>query len=295
MKRTLLMIVLGLAAASAAPPMAHAADCNWDGLNDFCRDWQCSCGETITVETLFTAAAIAYTEYTTGAYPYKQTTDYLRTLLPDEVNLEPLALLNMIRNNDVFENGGLDIKGGVHTGTRCKHCPLKDGPFGIRLPCIDYPNEHKFCIATRPKSGNGRRDGFRSGAGNQFLNGGERGVVQVSSSGQRCHVQNPQQMEEYGGFGVVTGNPDGSDLAPGSESACPWQNGFYKNPDGPEIYKLYGDAQGPWGRGDKICWVVNMEQLGRLGGNNFKEVERDSLNPQDSLGAARSNTGDCVG
>mmetsp|Transcript_522 Transcript_522/g.1388 ORF Transcript_522/g.1388 Transcript_522/m.1388 type:complete len:149 (-) Transcript_522:236-682(-) len=147
MKRTLLMIVLVVAAASAAPPVAHAADCNWDGLNDFCRDWTCSCGETITFQTVGTAAAIAFAEYSSGAFPFPLTTKYLRTLLPDEVNLEPMALLDMIKDNELFQNGGMDIKGGVHSGTRCKHCPL-----GKKFPCVTYPNEHKFCIATRPSN-----------------------------------------------------------------------------------------------------------------------------------------------
>jgi len=44
MTRTLLVIVLVLAAASAVPPVAHAYDCDWSGKDDFCRGWDtCQC------------------------------------------------------------------------------------------------------------------------------------------------------------------------------------------------------------------------------------------------------------
>eukprot|EP00237_Pycnococcus_provasolii_P011343 CAMPEP_0198709530 /NCGR_PEP_ID=MMETSP1471-20131121/1766_1 /TAXON_ID=41880 /ORGANISM="Pycnococcus provasolii, Strain RCC733" /LENGTH=331 /DNA_ID=CAMNT_0044468881 /DNA_START=334 /DNA_END=1332 /DNA_ORIENTATION=+ len=135
--------------------VAHGAKCDWSGEADFCRGWQCSCGDSITVGTVTTAAAKAYADYLSGGSS-GATINYLRTLLPDKVkNLDSDALIEMLMDSNVLTGGNLDIKGIVTSGTRCKHCVTQGySTLGIKLPdvCYGTSNEHKFCIATRSSS-----------------------------------------------------------------------------------------------------------------------------------------------
>ena len=78
-----------------------------------------------------------------------------------------------------------------------------------------------------------------------------------------CHVQNPSQMNAYGGWNRVRKVPR---LAMRGEftGACGWPNGFFRRVEDPAVYRLYG--AGPMKLGRFACHVVDPRQMGLFGG-----------------------------
>ncbi len=73
---------------------------------------------------------------------------------------------------------------------------------------------------------------------------------------QYCHVQNPAQMNAYGGFGqvrVMQNPPLRGEFA----GPCPWPDGFWRRSDRPEVYLI---------RRGRICHVINPPQMEAYGG-----------------------------
>lgn len=101
--------------------------------------------------------------------------------------------------------------------------------------------------------------------------------------GFHCHVQNPSQMEIFGGFKQVR--------VVGTESfksgtkfigECGWPSGqFYRLKSRPEVY----------GTNAKIaCWVSSPEMMNAYGGFGRVRVVDDS----SDIFAQRRNAGECV-
>lgn len=81
-------------------------------------------------------------------------------------------------------------------------------------------------------------------------------VLWQLSAYQYCHVQNPAQMNAYGGFGQVRvmQNPP---LRGEFSGPCPWPQGFWRRSDRREVYLI--------SRG-RICHVVSPQQMEAFGG-----------------------------
>jgi hypothetical protein len=76
------------------------------------------------------------------------------------------------------------------------------------------------------------------------------------SAYQFCHVQNPAQMNAYGGFAqvrVMQNPPLRGEFA----GPCPWPDGFWRRSDRPEVYLI---------RRGRICHVINPTQMDAFGG-----------------------------
>ena len=104
-----------------------------------------------------------------------------------------------------------------------------------------------------------------------------------------CHVQNPEQMESYGGFSqghvvprlAMTGRQTGD---------CGWSNGFFRRSNAPEIYRLSGSVPSRFNLGESICHVVNQAQMEAFGG--FAQVR--VVNPTSDLGRGRGAVTACT-
>ncbi len=97
-----------------------------------------------------------------------------------------------------------------------------------------------------------------------------------------CHVQNPSQMNLFGGFGQVrvVGNESfKSGLADGGK--CRFDNGFYKRKSKPEVYGLTDN---------QMCWVSSPQMMNAFGGFGKVRVVDDS---SDFLAGGRQDVGDC--
>jgi len=120
-----------------------------------------------------------------------------------------------------------------------------------------------------------------------FLRQGNRQEVlfQYTPSGY-CHVQNPAQMNAYGGFGQVrvvpVADPSGRFTGP-----CPWPNGFYRRSNEQAVYRLFG--RGPDGIGGRACHVVDPAQMARFGGFGRVTV----VEPRSELFVDRERPGPC--
>jgi hypothetical protein len=90
-----------------------------------------------------------------------------------------------------------------------------------------------------------------------FFRQAQRPEVYWQFSGhQYCHVQNPAQMNAFGGFGqvrVMQNPPLRGEFA----GPCPWPQGFWRRSDRPEVYLI--------SRG-RICHVINPQQMEAYGG-----------------------------
>jgi hypothetical protein len=100
-----------------------------------------------------------------------------------------------------------------------------------------------------------------------------------------CHVQNPSQMEVYGGFSRVK-TVYNNLFRYGTQFAgpCLWPDGLYRSSDRPEVYYLYNNWK-------SACWVRTSQQVDKLGGwNRVKVVNQTS---RESFIAGRSFSESC--
>jgi hypothetical protein len=90
----------------------------------------------------------------------------------------------------------------------------------------------------------------------------DRSEIYLVNSASRtiCHVQNPSQMEVFGGFTQVRSMSSGS-FRSGTQftGKCRWPDGLYRSRERPEVYYLHGN-------GSLTCWVRSSERVGQLGG-----------------------------
>lgn len=97
-----------------------------------------------------------------------------------------------------------------------------------------------------------------------------------------CHVQNPSQMNMFGGFNQV--RVVGTESFRSSSQfigKCGWPDGFYRVQNRPEVYGL--------GNGF-ACWVSSPQMMNAYGGFSRVRVVENSSN----LFAQRRNAGECV-
>jgi pimeloyl-ACP methyl ester carboxylesterase len=111
------------------------------------------------------------------------------------------------------------------------------------------------------------------------------------SSGRHCHVQNPDQMKAFGGWGKVqqTASASFRNSSGGFSGGCGFPNGFYRLGSKPEVYRLYGSGIAEFNIGDKACHVVNPAQMNALGG--FGQVV--SVDTGSDLNRGRTFIGGC--
>ncbi|MEP0919552.1 hypothetical protein NC981_22235 [Leptolyngbya sp. DQ-M1] len=96
-----------------------------------------------------------------------------------------------------------------------------------------------------------------------------------------CHVQNPSQMETFGGFGQVQVVRDRAFMRGRVyQGECSWLNGFYRLASRAEIYRL---------NNTHLCWVSSPEMMETYGGFGQVIVVEDS----SDLLAGRKNSGTC--
>lgn len=105
-----------------------------------------------------------------------------------------------------------------------------------------------------------------------------------SATRTRCHVQNPSQMEAFGGFGLV--RVFKSSFSPETQfiGKCAWPDGFFRRSNLPHVYKLFDTKR-------SYCHVTDPQQMERFGG--FSKVR--VVSPDSSLEQGRSNLGSCSG
>jgi hypothetical protein len=84
-----------------------------------------------------------------------------------------------------------------------------------------------------------------------------------------CHVQNPSQMNVFGGFSYVTVTRDNSfAFATRLNGECAWPDGMYKTQSNAAVYLLHGTNQ--------ACWIRSPDGVVRRGGWNQVRVVDDS-------------------
>ena len=99
-----------------------------------------------------------------------------------------------------------------------------------------------------------------------------------------CHVQNPSQMEIYGGFKQVrvVGN---NEFMSGTRFAdkCGFPTGFYRRKNDSKVYGVNA-------RQGVACWVSSPEMMNAYGGFSRVRVVDDS----SDIIAQRTDKGSCV-
>jgi hypothetical protein len=115
----------------------------------------------------------------------------------------------------------------------------------------------------------------------------DRPEVYFVNAGTRtsCHVQNPSQMDVYGGFSqvkIVSGDAfrNGTQLT----GPCLWPDGLYKSNDRAEVYYLYDNWK-------SACWVRTPQRVVQLGG--WSRVRIVSQTPRESFIVGRSYSESC--
>lgn len=115
----------------------------------------------------------------------------------------------------------------------------------------------------------------------------DRPEVYFVNAGNRtaCHVQNPSQMEVYGGFGQVqTVQGDGFRSGAQFTGSCAWPDGLYRSSDRPEVYYLHNNWR-------SACWVRTPERVEQLGG--WGRVRLINNTSRESLTVGRSYSERC--
>ena len=102
-----------------------------------------------------------------------------------------------------------------------------------------------------------------------------------------CVVQNPSQMEAFGGWEQVMTVPR---LAMRGEDVgiCAWPNGFYRRANEPAVYRLHG--RGALNLGRLACHVVNPRQMELFGG--FAQLR--VVLPSSNLFQSREQPAECA-
>ena len=115
----------------------------------------------------------------------------------------------------------------------------------------------------------------------------DRPEVYFLNSGSRtlCHVQNPSQMEVYGGFGQVrvTQTSDFNSNA-SFTGPCLWPDGMYRSKERPEVYYLYDNWKA-------ACWVRTPARVEQLGG--WGRVRIIEGTPREALIVGRRYSDSC--
>ncbi len=115
------------------------------------------------------------------------------------------------------------------------------------------------------------------------------GLVGNSSKGFYCHVQNEDQMNVFGGFGLVR-TINSLNLPGRFTGDCGWPNGFFRLSNRPAVYKMYGElGRNSFNLGDRYCRVRNEAQMARYGGFGVVRV----VSPSSNLGRGRNFIGAC--
>jgi hypothetical protein len=110
----------------------------------------------------------------------------------------------------------------------------------------------------------------------------DRPEVYYVNAGTRtaCHIQNPSQMDVYGGFKrVLIVQDDRFRTGANFTGPCPWPDGLYRSRERPEVYLLHNNWQ-------SACWVRTPERVEQLGGwGNVRLVDGTS---RESLSVGRN-------
>jgi hypothetical protein len=120
-----------------------------------------------------------------------------------------------------------------------------------------------------------------------FFRQNDRPEVYFVNAGSRtsCHVQNPSQMEVYGGFRqvrVVSG--DTFRVGAQFNGPCLWPDGLYRSSDRPEVYYLHNNWK-------SACWVRTPQRVEELGG--WGRVRLVNQTPRESFIVGRSYSESC--
>ncbi len=106
-----------------------------------------------------------------------------------------------------------------------------------------------------------------------------------ANSRTSCHVQNPSQMDLYGGFGRV--RVVSNDLFRDNtqfNGPCLWPDGLYRSNDRPEVYYLFNNWK-------SACWVRTPQRVEELGG--WGRVRVVNQTPRESFIVGRSYSESC--
>lgn len=126
-----------------------------------------------------------------------------------------------------------------------------------------------------------------AGLSSGYFRRSDRPEVYFVNAGARtsCHVQNPSQMEVYGGFGqvrVVSSDAfrDGAQF----NGPCLWPDGLYRSSDRPEVYYLFDNLK-------SACWVRTPQRVEELGG--WGKVRIVNQVPRESFVVGRRYSESC--
>jgi hypothetical protein len=110
-------------------------------------------------------------------------------------------------------------------------------------------------------------------------------------NGRYCHVQNPDQMNAFGGSGQVRSisSISSNSSSGGFSGECGFPNGFYRLGNQDAVYWLNGNAIPEFNVGSSYCHVVNRQQMEAFGG--FSQVR--SVATTSDIGRGRDYTGSC--
>jgi len=99
-----------------------------------------------------------------------------------------------------------------------------------------------------------------------------------------CHVQNPSQMDIYGGFEQVRVVDHSRSDPRFTREPCLWPDGLYRSSERPEVYYLYNNWRA-------ACWVRTSERANQLGG--WGRVRVINNTSRESLTVGRSYSERC--
>jgi hypothetical protein len=125
------------------------------------------------------------------------------------------------------------------------------------------------------------------GLSSGYFRQSDRPEVYFVNAGSRtsCHVQNPSQMEVYGGFSQVR-VVSGDTFRAGAQFSgpCLWPDGLYRSSDRPEVYYLHNNWK-------SACWVRTPQRVEELGG--WGRVRLVNQTPRESFIVGRSYSESC--
>ena len=108
----------------------------------------------------------------------------------------------------------------------------------------------------------------------------------ISSQDWYCHVQNPSQMEAFGGFAQIRDVHDVSQYLQTlqkNNGDCVWPNGVFKSTVDPTTFWLY--------EGNKFCWISSGSMLNAVLSKTGYKVR--AVEPGSEIKVGRTYTEQC--
>jgi hypothetical protein len=139
--------------------------------------------------------------------------------------------------------------------------------------------------ASQRRDPNPSRDDYVASGSFHQARGRPDVMFQVDDMGH-CRVENPSQMDAFGGPGRVRTVPVLA-MRGNFTGRCAWPNGFFRRSSEGAVYRLHGP--GPFGLGRLACHVTEPRQMALFGGFGRVAI----VEPSSHLFLGREPAGEC--